>query len=166
MDSSTSAVDSQDLFIAYCASAEMCCHLILEWPLPINVFDLFTEFGNTTNGLTLPCGAGTFTAIAFSTDRGLGDRGVLMLTTPGTDSTKRAVWFTFLYIFVSIIAVFAHAEDVKHIGCCVKGVLKWPGSTSKWDSMDLQYPKYCVDYCESKNFASKRLSSCNWFLQR
>ncbi|MGB5832079.1 MAG: DNA polymerase [Thiohalocapsa sp.] len=59
------AIDRGALFVAYYASAEMGCHLALEWPFPVNVLDLFTEFRNTTNGLPLPCGAGLLGALAW-----------------------------------------------------------------------------------------------------
>ncbi|MGN7611303.1 DNA polymerase [Magnetococcales bacterium HHB-1] len=51
------------LFVAYYASAELGCHLALGWPLPIHVLDLFAEFRNLTNGLTLPSGAGLLGAL-------------------------------------------------------------------------------------------------------
>ncbi|MFC1888714.1 tectonin domain-containing protein [Thermodesulfobacteriota bacterium] len=63
---------------------------------------------------------------------------------------KRMVLFTLLFVIVG--AAPANAEDVKHMGCYDNNVLKWPGSISKWDRMDLQYPEYGVDYCEGKNF--------------
>jgi hypothetical protein len=44
------------LFVSYYASAELGCHLVLEWPLPVNVLDLHAEFRNLTNGLPLDCG--------------------------------------------------------------------------------------------------------------
>ncbi len=59
------AVDEDSLFVAYYASAEMGCHLILGWPLPENVLDLFTEFRNLTNGLALPCGRGLLGALTW-----------------------------------------------------------------------------------------------------
>ena len=59
------AMDQDALFIAYYASAEMGCHLALNWPLPINLLDLFCEFRNTTNGLPLPCGAGLLGALTW-----------------------------------------------------------------------------------------------------
>src|SRR5450759_2537306 len=40
-----------DLFIAYYSSAEWGYHLTLNWPLPVNVIDLYAEFRNITNGL-------------------------------------------------------------------------------------------------------------------
>jgi DNA polymerase I len=39
------------LFVAYYASAEIGCFLELDWPLPTNILDLFTEFRCATNGL-------------------------------------------------------------------------------------------------------------------
>jgi DNA polymerase I len=40
-----------DLFIAYYSSAEWGCHLALNWPLPVNVIDLYPEYRLITNGL-------------------------------------------------------------------------------------------------------------------
>ena len=41
--------DSKTLFVAYYASAELCCHLSLGWELPTNILDLFIEFRRLTN---------------------------------------------------------------------------------------------------------------------
>jgi DNA polymerase I len=43
-------LDENSLFVAYFASAEMCCHRVLGWPMPARVLDLFTEFRDLTNG--------------------------------------------------------------------------------------------------------------------
>jgi len=59
------ALDEDVLFVAYYASAELGCHLALDWPMPVNVLDLFVEFRNLTNGLPLPCGAGLLGALAW-----------------------------------------------------------------------------------------------------
>jgi len=48
--------DEKALFLAYYASAELGCHLALDWPMPINVLDLYVEFRNATNGLSIPAG--------------------------------------------------------------------------------------------------------------
>lgn len=40
-----------DLFVAFYSSAEWGCHLALNWPLPVNVIDLFAEFRRITNGM-------------------------------------------------------------------------------------------------------------------
>ena len=59
-------IDRDTLIVAYYASAEMGCHLILGWDLPVNVLDLFTEFRCQTNGLALPSGgAGLLGALAW-----------------------------------------------------------------------------------------------------
>ena len=42
------------LYVAYYASAEMGCHLTLNWDLPHILLDLFCEFRCQTNGLKLP----------------------------------------------------------------------------------------------------------------
>jgi hypothetical protein len=41
------------LFVAYYASAEIGCHLVLNWPVPECLLDLFTEFRNHTNGIPI-----------------------------------------------------------------------------------------------------------------
>jgi DNA polymerase I len=42
-------IDNKALFVAYYASAELCCHLALGWELPTNILDLFAEFRCLTN---------------------------------------------------------------------------------------------------------------------
>jgi DNA polymerase-1 len=42
-------IDNRTLFVAFYASAELQCHLVLGWPLPENVLDLFAEFRCTRN---------------------------------------------------------------------------------------------------------------------
>src|SRR4051812_10950646 len=42
------------LFVAYYASAELGCFLVLGWAPPANVLDLYVEFSNRTNGLARP----------------------------------------------------------------------------------------------------------------
>ena len=44
------------LYVAYYASAEMNCHLVLDWSLPNYLLDLFSEFHCQTNGVALPAG--------------------------------------------------------------------------------------------------------------
>jgi len=58
-------IGPHSLFVAYYASAEFSCHLALNWALPVNILDLFTEFRNLTNGLQLPCGRGLIGALAY-----------------------------------------------------------------------------------------------------
>jgi DNA polymerase I len=53
------------LFVAYYASAEIGCHLALNWPLPANVLDLYTEFRNLTNGRDVPSGNGLIGASVY-----------------------------------------------------------------------------------------------------
>ena len=62
--------DADSLFLAYYASAELGCHLALEWPMPQRILDLFTEFRCGTNGLTVPAGnklIGALTALGLDT---------------------------------------------------------------------------------------------------
>lgn len=58
-------VGQDSLFVAYYASAELGCHLVLGWPMPANVLDLFSEFRLATNGLHLPSGSGLLGALVF-----------------------------------------------------------------------------------------------------
>ncbi|MFO0892581.1 MAG: DNA polymerase, partial [Isosphaeraceae bacterium] len=53
------------LFVAYYASAELGCHLALEWPMPERVLDLYAEFRCLTNGLDPYCGNGLLGALAW-----------------------------------------------------------------------------------------------------
>ena len=52
------------LYVAYYASAELLCHIALQWPMPLNVLDLFAEFRCDTNGLSPRCGNGLLGALA------------------------------------------------------------------------------------------------------
>ena len=58
-------VGPEDLFVAYYASAEIGCHLALEWPLPERVLDLYVEFRARTNGLPTPHGRGLLGALLW-----------------------------------------------------------------------------------------------------
>lgn len=58
-------VDSGALYVAYYASAEMLCHLSYDWPMPVYVLDLFTEFRCLTNGRPLPSGRGLIGALRY-----------------------------------------------------------------------------------------------------
>jgi DNA polymerase-1 len=53
------------LFVGYYASAEIGCHLALDWPVPTHVLDLYVEFRNRTNGFDLPAGAGLLGALTY-----------------------------------------------------------------------------------------------------
>ncbi len=46
-------VDDDTLFVAFFASAEWGCFLELGWPVPTCILDLYAEFRNATNGLSL-----------------------------------------------------------------------------------------------------------------
>jgi DNA polymerase family A len=62
-------IDAGSLFVAYYASAELSCHLVLGWPMPARILDLFTEFRCGTNGLAVPAGNGLVGALtAFGLD--------------------------------------------------------------------------------------------------
>jgi hypothetical protein len=53
------------LFVAYYASAELGCHLALQWPMPVHILDLYAEFRCLTSGLPVPCGKGLLGALAY-----------------------------------------------------------------------------------------------------
>ena len=58
-------IDDGTLFVANYASAELGCHRVLGWPMPARILDLFTEFRDRTNGLTIPAGAGLLGALTY-----------------------------------------------------------------------------------------------------
>lgn len=86
-----------DLYVAYYASAEIGCHLVLDWPRPVLVLDLYTEFRNITNGLPVPCGSGLLGALAwFGLDSISGAekdsmRDLIMSGGPWSESEKVAI---------------------------------------------------------------------------
>lgn len=53
------------LFVAYFASAELGCHLALNWPMPARVLDLYAEFRQLVSGLPNPHGFGVLGCLAF-----------------------------------------------------------------------------------------------------
>ncbi|MHC4880021.1 MAG: DNA polymerase, partial [Planctomycetota bacterium] len=57
-------VGPDSLYVAYYASAELGCHLALNWRLPSHVLDLFVEFRNLTNGRSTVSGNGLIGALA------------------------------------------------------------------------------------------------------
>jgi hypothetical protein len=58
------ATDADALFVAYYASAELSCHLALNWPVPARILDLYAEFSTYTAGLPVPCGRSLLGALA------------------------------------------------------------------------------------------------------
>ena len=65
MPSPPFSVGPETLYVAYYASAEMNCHLSLDWPVPENLLDLFTEFRNLRNGIYVPSGYGLLGALIY-----------------------------------------------------------------------------------------------------
>lgn len=49
-------VDADTLIVVYYAPADLGCFLVLGWPLPRRILDLFAEFRCCTNGIRLPNG--------------------------------------------------------------------------------------------------------------
>jgi DNA polymerase I len=59
------SISPDSLFVAYFASAELGCHLSLNWPMPARILDLFCEFRNATNGTELANGNGLLGALTY-----------------------------------------------------------------------------------------------------
>lgn len=58
------SIGEDALFVAYFASAELSCHLMLGWELPVNIVDLYVEFRNSTNGARSNKGSGLLAALS------------------------------------------------------------------------------------------------------
>jgi hypothetical protein len=89
--------DSATLFVAYYASAELGCHLALDWPAPARILDLLAEFRCRTSGLPTPCGNGLLGALAYFGLDGVGAaekqdmRGLAMRGGPYTPAEQTAL---------------------------------------------------------------------------
>lgn len=59
------AFDDDSLFVAYYASAELGCHLALDWPMPSRILDLYAEFRCLTSGVRPPNGSGLLGALNY-----------------------------------------------------------------------------------------------------
>jgi DNA polymerase family A len=85
------------VFVAYYASAEIGCHLALDWPVPERVLDLFTEFRNRTNGVPTENGSGLLGALAYHGLDGIGTlekeemRELVLRGGPWTDAEREAI---------------------------------------------------------------------------
>jgi DNA polymerase-1 len=64
--------DEHSLFVAYYASAEIGCHLVINWPVPVRILDLFTEFRNHTSPLHQEAGNGLLGALTYFGLDGIG----------------------------------------------------------------------------------------------
>jgi hypothetical protein len=58
-------VGPESLVLAYYASAEVGCHLALDWPVPARIVCLFAEFRCRTAGLAVPHGNSLLAALAW-----------------------------------------------------------------------------------------------------
>src|SRR5262249_35831835 len=58
-------VGSDALFVAYYASAELGCHLALDWAMPERILDLYAEFRCHTSGLKVPHGNSLLGALTY-----------------------------------------------------------------------------------------------------
>jgi DNA polymerase-1 len=59
------SISPDSLFVAYFATAELGCHLSLNWPLPVRILDLYCEFRNATNGIPPGNGNGLLGALTY-----------------------------------------------------------------------------------------------------
>ena len=58
-------IDDETLFVCFVGSAELTCHLSLDWPLPKHVLDLNPVFRFITSGRTVLAGRGLLGALAY-----------------------------------------------------------------------------------------------------
>ncbi len=65
MNEAPYSLGERSLFVSYFATAELSCHLALNWKMPTNVLDLFVEFRNQTNGLPLKAGKSLLGALSY-----------------------------------------------------------------------------------------------------
>lgn len=85
------------LFVAYFASAEIGCFLSLGWPVPTRILDLYTEFRNETNGMSLPGGRGLLGALshhgipAITAEQKTAERALVMRGGPWNTEERRQI---------------------------------------------------------------------------
>jgi hypothetical protein len=90
-------IDDDALFVAYYAPAELSCFLVLDWPLPTRILDLYTEFRAETNGLSLPLGNSLLGALSYhgipciTSDEKKVMRDLVLSGGPWTDSERRDI---------------------------------------------------------------------------
>jgi len=90
-------VNDETLFVAYFASAEVGCFLELDWPVPTRILDLYTEFRNATNGVTLPAGKGFLGALShhgiesITADQKTEERNLVMRGGPWSPEERRRI---------------------------------------------------------------------------
>lgn len=58
-------IDEGTLVVGYYLCADLTCFLVLDWPLPVWVCDLYAEFRRETNGRFVPCGNGLLGALTY-----------------------------------------------------------------------------------------------------
>lgn len=58
-------IDKDACFIGYYVPAELKCHLVLNWPLPVNVVDFYSEFRCQTNGRKVFAGNSLLGALEY-----------------------------------------------------------------------------------------------------
>jgi DNA polymerase-1 len=64
--------DRDTLFVSYSATAEIGCFLVLGWPVPVRILDLFTEFRVATNGARVVANNRLLTALTYYGLDGIG----------------------------------------------------------------------------------------------
>lgn len=89
--------DPNTLFVAYYASAEIGCHIVLGWSVPERILDLYVEFRNATNGLQRLAGDGLLGALTYYGLDGIGAiekgemRSLIMRGGPWSESERQAI---------------------------------------------------------------------------
>lgn len=117
------SIGEDSLVVAYYASAEFGCHLVLDWPLPVNTLDLFTEFRCITNGRPLPHGKGLLGALEYfgldsiSIDEKEKMRDMILRGAPWTENEQKDI-LEYCYSDVAalerLLTVFVPLLDVPH----------------------------------------------------
>ena len=90
-------IGPEDLFVAYFASAELGCHLALDWPMPQRILDLYVEHKARYNGVPAPAGFGLLGALAANGLESIGAlekqemRDLVLRGGPWTESEQIAI---------------------------------------------------------------------------
>lgn len=90
-------VDDDVLFVAYYAPAELASFIVLGWPLPSRVIDLYAEFRCATNGFPLPEGRGLLSALSYhgipsiTSEQKHDERALVLRGGPWTDTERHRI---------------------------------------------------------------------------
>src|SRR5262249_19108682 len=90
-------IGPQDLFVAYYATAELGCHIALNWAMPVRIVDLYVEFRRLVCGIGAPNGCSLLGALSYFGLPGLESatksemRHLALRVGPYTDSERAAL---------------------------------------------------------------------------